>query len=213
MSKVTLDRETFKALASETRLDVLHALDERRKTTTEIAAEINLNKATVHEHLKLLEAVGLVKKLDEGRKWIYHELTWDGRKLLHPDQGTVFNVLLTLSVLASAGAVGILGQAAGWWFKDGQQTGSEFEDGAGISGTEELSEDSPGGAQDASSSSSSSGGQESPASSSSPSAATAPESGDAASSDDGSGVGWLGLALALMAVLLINLAIFLRKRK
>ena len=60
--KITLDAETFKALASSTRLTVLRALDERRKTLTELARDLELNKATVHEHLQLLTAADLIRK-------------------------------------------------------------------------------------------------------------------------------------------------------
>lgn len=115
MSKVTLDRETFKALASETRLHILHALDERRKTGSELARELELNKATVHEHLQTLVAAGLVSKKDEGRKWVYWELSWEGSKLLHPGQGAVFSVLLGLGILSSGGGIFALGSSLSWW--------------------------------------------------------------------------------------------------
>ena len=36
MSKVTLDRETFKALASDTRLDILRVLDGKRMSLKDI---------------------------------------------------------------------------------------------------------------------------------------------------------------------------------
>lgn len=119
MAKVTLDRETFKALASETRLSLLHSLDERRKTGSELARDLDLNKATVHEHLQLLVAAGLVKKADEGRKWIYYDLSWEGKRLLHPEQGATFAVLLGLSILSAGGAFAMLGRALDWWL-DGQ---------------------------------------------------------------------------------------------
>jgi DNA-binding transcriptional ArsR family regulator len=107
--RITLDAETFKALASPTRLTVLRALDERRKTLTEISRDLSLNKATVHEHLALLAAADLVRKRDdEGRKWIYYELTWRGQKLLHPQETTTFNVLLGLGVAAAGGGIGLL---------------------------------------------------------------------------------------------------------
>ncbi|HUR62312.1 MAG TPA: winged helix-turn-helix domain-containing protein [Candidatus Thermoplasmatota archaeon] len=112
MVRITLDAETFKALASPTRLTVLRALDERRKTLTEISRDLDLNKATVHEHLALLTAAELVKKRDdEGRKWIYYELTWRGQKLLHPQETTTFNVLLGLSIAAAGGGLGLLANA------------------------------------------------------------------------------------------------------
>lgn len=116
VSKITLDAETFKALASATRLTVLKALDERRKTLTELARDLDLNKATVHEHLGLLLAAGLVRKRDdEGRKWIYYELTWTGQRILRPEATTTFNVLLGLSALAAGGGVFMLGRALDWW--------------------------------------------------------------------------------------------------
>jgi len=116
VARITLDSKTFQALASSTRLSVLRALDERRKTLTELARDMDLNKATVHEHLQLLTAAGLVRKRDdEGRKWIYYELTWTGEKLLHPQETTTFNVLLGLSVAAAGGGVLMLGRALGLW--------------------------------------------------------------------------------------------------
>ncbi len=117
MAKVTLDLETFKALASPTRLQVLKALDERRKTLAEVSRDLELNKATVHEHLQVLVATGLVQKVDEGRKWIYYELSWQGQRLLHPQESTTFAVLLGLSVLAAGGSAALFGQALGWWWQ------------------------------------------------------------------------------------------------
>jgi DNA-binding transcriptional ArsR family regulator len=116
--KITLDAETFRALASTTRLTVLRALDERRKTLTELSRDLALNKATVHEHLQLLTSADLIRKRDdEGRKWIYYELTWRGQRLLHPQETTTFNVLLGLGVLAAGGGVAMLGRALGWWLQ------------------------------------------------------------------------------------------------
>lgn len=98
VDKITLDRETFKALASDTRLDILKALDVRQKTGTELAKELGLNKATVAEHLDKLAAVNLIQKLEDDRKWVYWQLTWTGRRLLHPEK-----ITLALA-LSSAGA-------------------------------------------------------------------------------------------------------------
>jgi DNA-binding transcriptional ArsR family regulator len=93
VDKITLDRETFKALASDTRLDILKALDERQKTVTELAKELELNKATVFEHLEKLASVKLIQKLEDERKWVYWQLTWTGRRLLHPEAVTLALVL------------------------------------------------------------------------------------------------------------------------
>jgi DNA-binding transcriptional ArsR family regulator len=86
MSKVTIDRDTFKALASDARLEILKALDGRRMNLSEISRKTNLNKATVHEHLGKLVGVGLIKKIErEGHKWTYYKLSWKGANLLHPE--------------------------------------------------------------------------------------------------------------------------------
>lgn len=86
MTKITIDMNTFKALASDTRLDILKALDGKKLNLNDICRVTNLNKATLHEHLKKLYEAGLVKKNErEGHKWVYYKLTWKGEGLLHPE--------------------------------------------------------------------------------------------------------------------------------
>lgn len=100
MAKVTLDKETFKALASDTRLDILRTLDGKKLGLNDISKATNLNKATLHEHLSKLNQVGLVKKKErEGHKWVYYKLTWKGEKLLHPEN-TKIVVLFTITFVA-----------------------------------------------------------------------------------------------------------------
>jgi DNA-binding transcriptional ArsR family regulator len=123
VDKITLDREVFKALASDTRLEILKALDVRQKTVTELAKELELNKATVFEHLEKLDAVGLIQKLDnEDRKWVYWQLTWTGRRLLHPEK-------ITLAILLStAGGALVTALAAAWvWLQSGAIPGGGAE--------------------------------------------------------------------------------------
>ena len=62
MSKVTLDINAFKALASDTRLDILRTLDGKKMSLKDISNATNLNKATLHEHLSKLNEAGLIKK-------------------------------------------------------------------------------------------------------------------------------------------------------
>lgn len=127
MDRITLDRDVFKALASDTRLDILKALDVRQKTVTELAKELDLNKATVHEHLEKLAAVGLIQKIEEDveRKWVYWQLSWTGRRLLHPEK-------ITLAVLLSTALGSVVTAAAAFWLwirsrtaPSGAPTGSE----------------------------------------------------------------------------------------
>ena len=100
MTKITLDRETFKALASDTRLDILKTLDGKNMGLNEIAKVTNLNKATLHEHLTKLNEAGLIKRNErDGHKWVYYKLTWKGESLLHPEN-TKIVVLFTTTIVA-----------------------------------------------------------------------------------------------------------------
>lgn len=119
VDRITLDRESFKALASDTRLDILRALDERQKTVTELAKELDLNKATVFEHLETLVKVDLVQKLENERKWVYYQLSWKGRRILHPEKITI--ALMLSSSLASL----LTGGIAFWSWKVGREVEPE----------------------------------------------------------------------------------------
>ena len=96
MSKLTLDMNTFKALASETRLDILRTLDGKKMNLNDICKVTNLNKATLHEHLTKLNEAGLIKKNErEGHKWVYYKLTWKGEGLLHPENTRIVVMFCT----------------------------------------------------------------------------------------------------------------------
>ncbi len=100
MPKITLDMNTFKALASDTRLDILRALDGNKMGLKDISEATKLNKATLHEHLAKLTDAGLVKKKErEGHKWVYYKLTWKGEGLLHPENARIV-VLFTTTFIS-----------------------------------------------------------------------------------------------------------------
>lgn len=104
MPKLTLDMNTFKALASDTRLNILRALDGKKMNLNDICKITNLNKATLHEHLTKLNEAGLVKKNErEGHKWVYYKLTWKGEGLLHPENTRIVVMFSTtfISLLIS----------------------------------------------------------------------------------------------------------------
>jgi len=86
MPKVSLDIESFKALASDTRLNILKVLDGKKMSLNDITKETKLHKMTLHEHLTKLTMAGFIKKIErEGHKWIYYKLSWKGQSLLHPE--------------------------------------------------------------------------------------------------------------------------------
>jgi DNA-binding transcriptional ArsR family regulator len=106
--KITLDQESFRALASDVRVEVLKRLDSRRETVTDLSHLLQLSKPTLLEHLEKLQSAGLVKRVDEGRKWIYYELSDKGRKILHPERVAITLALASAVVLAAIGAFVLL---------------------------------------------------------------------------------------------------------
>src|SRR5213594_2759344 len=103
-AKITLDQESFKALASDVRVGILKRLDTRRETVTDLSNLLSLSKPTLLEHLEKLQSAGLVKRVDEGRKWIYYELSDKGRKILHPERVAITLALGIAVALAAIGA-------------------------------------------------------------------------------------------------------------
>src|SRR5437016_228371 len=112
-AKITLDQESFKALASDVRVGILKHLDARRETVTDLSNLMTLSKPTLLEHLEKLQSAGLVKRVDEGRKWIYYELSDKGRKILHPERVAITLALGAAVVLAAIGAFYLLSASSG----------------------------------------------------------------------------------------------------
>lgn len=207
MAKITLDADTFRALASSTRLTVLKALDERRKTLTELSRDLALNKATVHEHMQLLTAAGLVRKRDdEGRKWIYYELTWTGQRILHPEATTTFNLLLGLSVAAAGGGLFMLGRALGWWLAQDRSSPETAGAPAGAD-AQSLESDNGTAPQQGAAYDSSNGTEERALAMGTPGESS--DDGGSYFFDDG---GWLALALLATCALFLALAMVMQRK-
>ena len=99
--RITLDRSTFRALASDSRVALLKALGERRKTPSELARESGLTVQSVSEHLEHLKKAGLAARVETGRKWVYYELTPKGRGVLQPESSKArVWIVLALCLLA-----------------------------------------------------------------------------------------------------------------
>ena len=115
MPKVTLDKNMFKALASETRLDILRTLDGKKMGLKDISSATNLNKATLHEHLTKLHEAGLVKRKErEGHKWVYYKLSWKGASLLHPENTRIVVMFTVTFATLFFGIAGILNYVRGF---------------------------------------------------------------------------------------------------
>jgi predicted transcriptional regulator len=100
--KITLDRDAFKVLASDTRIGILKSIKQQRKTLSELAKEFNMSVSTVKEHLDNLVGAELIIQRDEGHKWKYYDLTRKGNNILNPGETRIW-VLLSASASAATG--------------------------------------------------------------------------------------------------------------
>lgn len=102
--RVELDKKALFALASDTRLDILKSLQPMRRTVTQLADTIGIDKAAIHRHLKTLEDGGFVKRYED-HGFVYYGLSWKARDLLSPTDNTRIVVMVALTVFLSAIAV------------------------------------------------------------------------------------------------------------
>ena len=105
--RVELDKKSLFALASDTRLDILKSLQPMRRTVSQLAESLNIDKAAVFRHLKKMEEGGLVKRCED-HGFVYYGLSWKARDLLSPDENTRIVVLLSCTWLLIIGAVFLL---------------------------------------------------------------------------------------------------------
>ena len=92
--KILIDRKTLKAISSDTRMDLLKHLSNRRYTLSELSKKMDLKNPTIKEHLDNLIDSNLVKKEESENKWKYYSLTRKGKKIIQPEE---VNVLFAFS--------------------------------------------------------------------------------------------------------------------
>jgi len=144
MSKITLDLNAFKALASDTRLDILRALDGKKMSLKDISNVTNLNKATLHEHLSKLNEAGLVKKKErDGHKWVYYKLSWKGESLLHPENTKIVVMFTTTFIALCAGIIQMIWYVKGKVVNFGSDLYYAQKSGEGILSAEDGIENIP----------------------------------------------------------------------
>lgn len=96
--KIELDRNALFALASDTRLEILKALQSKRRTLAQLTEHLGVDKSAVHRHLRRLEEGDFVKKTDE-HGFVYYSLTWKARDLVSPGDNTRIVVLLSSTLV------------------------------------------------------------------------------------------------------------------
>lgn len=137
--RVELDKKALFALASDTRLDILKSLQPMRRTVTQLADTLGIDKAAVHRHLKTLEEGGFVRRYED-HGFVYYGLSWKSRDLLSPNDNTRVVILLSacivfIGVLALIAAAVFMAPEV--VFPDATRgtdyaSGDASEDGAGI---------------------------------------------------------------------------------
>lgn len=96
--RVELDRKALFALASDTRLEILKALMSERRTVSQLAETLGVDKAAVYRHLKKLEEGDFVKREDD-HGFVYYRLSWKARDIISPGENTRIIVLISSSIV------------------------------------------------------------------------------------------------------------------
>ncbi len=92
-----IDATIMKALNTRTRQEIIRLLQRRPYTASELSKILNKHVTTVSEHLEMLEQSGLIHR-NEGKKWIYYNLTPKGSGIFNPNR--TWSLVLSLSVLS-----------------------------------------------------------------------------------------------------------------
>lgn len=134
--KVELDRRSLFALASDTRLEILKALETNRRTVSQLADLLGIDKAAVHRHLKKLEEGGFVSRTED-HGFVYYALTWKSRDLLNPNDRTKIVILISSSLVCLLAMIVVVYLAASsgpssQWSESGQDYTTEPSGGEGM---------------------------------------------------------------------------------
>ena len=105
--RVELDKKSLFALASDTRLDILRSLQPMRRTVSQLAEALQIDKAAVYRHLKKMEEGGLVKKYED-HGFVYYGLSWKARDLMSPNENTRIVILLSSTWIFAAAVIVML---------------------------------------------------------------------------------------------------------
>ncbi len=101
--KVEIDKQALFALASDSRIEILKALGPQRRTVTQLADSMGIDKAAVHRHLKKLEEGGFVVRYED-HGFVYYGLSWKARDIISPGENTKIVIVFATGWLMVAGA-------------------------------------------------------------------------------------------------------------
>lgn len=90
-----IDKSTIDILSSDTRVTILISLRERKKTNAELSKELSLKPSTIHYHLERLKESRLIESKEDGRKWIYYDLSPFGKAICNPDKKMKLSIIIS----------------------------------------------------------------------------------------------------------------------
>ncbi|MFH0714144.1 MAG: winged helix-turn-helix domain-containing protein [Candidatus Diapherotrites archaeon] len=99
MAELILSSKDFKALSSESRVEIIKLLGKRNYNPSELASKLGISAPTVKEHLDVLQSCDLVELLDNAHKWKYFTLSRKGKKLVAQENNNVM-IVLASSIVA-----------------------------------------------------------------------------------------------------------------
>jgi len=100
--KILIDRETLKAIAVDTRINIMKLLSNKNYTLSDISDMLGMSVSTIKEHLDILVKAKLIKKEKTERKWKYYSLTFKGKRLIEPREIKVLFAFIT-TLIATVG--------------------------------------------------------------------------------------------------------------
>jgi DNA-binding transcriptional ArsR family regulator len=102
-----LDFGTLKALASSTRVRILHRLLEKEATPTVLSNDLDRSKSTISSHLTQLQNAGLVEKEKvEGRKRVVYRPTSKAKTIIKGRERRM-KFAITSSLVSGLAGIGI----------------------------------------------------------------------------------------------------------
>ena len=81
-AQIDVEEDTFRALASKPRINILKLLVERQLTVTDVSKALKINKSSAYHHLNQLVKASLVKKVNTNSLWVYYKLTVKGKNVI-----------------------------------------------------------------------------------------------------------------------------------
>ena len=112
-----MDRDAFKVLAADTRVDMLKYISEHKLTLSDLSKKMGLSPSTVKEHLDKLAEAGLIEQIKSDTKWKYYRLTWKGENIVKPSGASIW-VVLSTTVFGLIASAYVLAQNISPYFKN-----------------------------------------------------------------------------------------------